>query len=53
VATYLEAMGAEDSDISGDTVSKLDFHKVSHHQLLSTHIQLLAVTDHKRKLSPT
>ena len=50
---YLETMCAENANISGDAVTKLDLDNVSSDQLFRVHVQLLTFADDDRKLSNT
>ena len=43
-------MSAEDADVGWDSITKLDLHDVSTHQLFSIHVELLTFADHDRKL---
>jgi len=48
---HLKAVGAENANISWDTVTKLYLDNVSSDQLFSVDIQLLTFADDNRKLS--
>ena len=47
---YLEAVCAEDSDVSWNSVTKLDLNNVASDQLFCVDVQFLAFTDHDCKL---
>ena len=44
-------MSRDDSDVGGHTISELDFDEVTQHELLGTHVQLVAVSDDDGELN--
>ena len=47
---YLESMGRDDADISGQTISEFHFDDVTDHELLGAHVQLVTVADDESEL---
>ena len=47
---HLEAVRAENANISWNTITELDLDHVSSDQLLGVHVQLLTFANHYRKL---
>ena len=49
--SYLESMSRDDSDVGGHAISELDFDEVAQHELLGTHVQLVAVSNDDGELN--